>query len=199
MDQNGIGVLLDNGATDNLLRGNNISHNNIGVRVSGQGSLRNTIENNSITLDTGKGIELFAGGNTQIAAPIITDATNNLIQGTTTAPNGSVVEIFQDPADEGEKPVATTVVTNGRFRVGVTQNAANVGTLFQINATVTDPSGNTSEFGGLPTSPQPVSMAAFTSTRNGTADIYRIDGFQQPVRLTDDPGNDHCQIGRAHV
>ncbi len=189
----GEGVLFTDGATDNLMRGNQIFNNGVGVGVNRATTLRNTIRNNGITANTGEGISLTNGGNTEIPPPVLTGVSSNAIIGTATAPDGSTVEIFKDPADEGEESIATATVVSGRFRVPIDLKPTDVGVLFQLNATVTDPDGNTSEFGGLTQqTPAAVSQFVFTSTRDGNPEIYVQDGFRPfPTRLTNNPADDH--------
>ena len=187
------GVLFTDGAADNLMRGNQIFGNGTGVGVNGAATLRNTIRNNGITSNNGEGISLTNGGNTEIPPPVLTGVSSNAIIGAATAPDGSTVEIFKDPADEGEESIATATVVSGRFRVPIDLKPTDVGVLFQLNATVTDPNGNTSEFGGLTQqTPSAVSQFVFTSTRDGNPEIYVQDGFRPlPTRLTNNPADDH--------
>ncbi|HXG46603.1 MAG TPA: right-handed parallel beta-helix repeat-containing protein, partial [Methylomirabilota bacterium] len=142
------GVRFESGAADNLVARNRITGNAAGVEVDGADSLRNTIQNNSITANAGKGIRLTGGGNREIASPAITALGAGLVSGTAAAPNGSVVELFQDPADEGEIFIAHGRVYDGRFAAEAALPAGHTGAFFHLNATVTDPDGNTSEFGG---------------------------------------------------
>lgn len=186
-----VGMLFTDGAADNEVRGNLITGNGVGVQVEGATSLRNTIRNNTITANGGRGISLRGGGNRGIMPPALTSFSSNSIIGTADAPDGSTVEIFQDPAGEGEKPIATASVASGRFSVPVDLKPAQVGLLFNLTGTVTDPQGNTSEFGRLAEPTTPVSQIAFTSTRDGNREIYLIDGFlPSPVRLTNNPADD---------
>jgi parallel beta-helix repeat protein len=194
-DNNLAGVFLSDGAADNLLRGNSIFGNATGVQVTGTTTLRNTIRNNSITANTGKGISLSNGGNREIPPPVLTSFSSNSVIGTASAPDGSSVEIFKDPADEGEKPIAAAAIANGRFRVPVDLKVVQVGLLFQLTGTVTDPSGNTSEFGLVQQFPLFVSEIVFTSTRDENQEIYLQDGFSLfPFRLTNNPADDFSPV-----
>ncbi|GEM_PF-1746917 len=185
------GVLIESGASDNLVEVNSIQRNAVGVRVDG--SLRNRISCNFITASAGLGIELIKGGNREQAAPIITDFSGAGVFGTADAPDRSVVEIFTDPKDEGESGcLAAAFVTHRQFRAALPLKPVQVGTLFQLTATVTDPEGNTSEFGGVISAPNaPISKIAFTSTRDGNPEVYLIDGLLSAgLRLTSNPAED---------
>jgi hypothetical protein len=70
------------------------------VRVENASSINNFISLNSITKNSGLGIELINGGNASQPAPSITGGScNSAVTGT--ACPGCIVEIFSDGADEG--------------------------------------------------------------------------------------------------
>jgi TolB protein len=191
-DNTNAGVRLELAAADHLLRGNTIHRNGVGVVIDGAATVRNTLRDNSITAHSGKGIELSGGGNGGRAAPMITSFAAFAATGATTAPDDSVVEVFQDPDAEGRIPVGLGRAFGGRFHVPVTLPAGYVDTVLHLTATVTDPAGNTSEFGTATNQPlAPVAQIAFTSNRDGNAEIYLADGFTAaPTRLTTHPAGD---------
>ena len=186
------GVYFADGAADNRVQQNSIAGFDVGAEVNGAATLRNTIQNNSITLNTGKGISLTQGGNAGIAPPRLTDVSSLAVFGTANAPSGSAVEVFLDFADEGFHLAGSAVVVNGEFRAATSLKPIALGWLFQVNGTVTDLQGNTSEFGPLVPPPVPSARIAFTSTRDGNPEIYLLDGLQPlPLRLTAHPSDDH--------
>ena len=91
----------------NLISGNT----NLGVRIQddhpdGAYTIHNTISRNSITGNgsiAGKGISLTNNANESIEAPLITAVTASQVSGTSTAADGSVIEIFQDPSATSHK------------------------------------------------------------------------------------------------
>jgi hypothetical protein len=101
---NNYGVHIIN-SPGNLVASNRIHHNgagggNAGVRVENASSINNFISLNSITENSGLGIELINGGNAGLPAPTISNGScNSPVTGT--ACPGCVVEIFSDGADEG--------------------------------------------------------------------------------------------------
>src|SRR4029434_8261868 len=86
-------------------------------------------------------------------------------------------------------------VFQGRFnaRLDEPMKPADVGRFFGLNATVTDPDHNTSEFGPVIGAVEGVpSQIVFTSTRDGNEELYWTDGFEfSATRLTDHPAADH--------
>jgi len=143
------GVCVDQGARDNAIGPDNIiAYNEDGVAILGPNSLGNTITQNSIHDNGHQGINLWEGGNTELAAPVILDF--DLAAGTVTgaASANSTIEIFSDSNDEGE-------VYEGRTTAKSTSVFTfNKGASFtgpHLTATATDADGNTSEF-SAPTS-----------------------------------------------
>jgi len=187
VEQNpGPGIIIAAGATGNQIEQNVIEYNSVGVLVSDAGSVGNSIRGNSIFYNTGKGIELSAGGNNQIAPPTLPAYTNLIINGTSTAPDGSIVEIFWDPYDQGEVFLGGGPVLGGRFRVNLDVDPTTLG-YPHLDATVTDPDGNTSEFSGLSQQLLILPDLAFTAT-NSTGQrqvFYSTDGASPPVNLTE--------------
>jgi hypothetical protein len=149
---NRVGVRIDQGgpyeARDNQVGpGNVIAYNTAHGLLVGTGSdtTGNTITQNSITANgdgsAGKGIILEPGANGGIEPPVLISATATEVSGTSTAPEGSLVEIFRDAGDQGREYLGTTTVSGGTF----TWSGAAAGE-GNLTATVTDPSWNTSEF-----------------------------------------------------
>lgn len=203
IENNGtIGAEIRGGANRNRLEANTITGHNVGVRVTGAGTVGNRLTVNRIFCNMGPGIDLAAGGNAARVAPKITSYSTHSVIGTTDAPDDSSVEVFRDDcgnADEGRVSIGTGRVSNGYFKAELrdTLAVAQVGTTFRLNATVTDPTDNTSEFststdganGGFS------SDVAFESTRDGNAEIYLSHGFDTPPqRLTTDLALDYSPV-----
>ncbi|MCP4421662.1 MAG: hypothetical protein GY805_34045, partial [Chloroflexi bacterium] len=104
-DENGTATSLGNGYYGVIVEGMNnaigpdnaIAYNGVdGVRIDGSSytSQNNTITQNSIYSNTGKGIELWTTGNTELSAPTISQTTCQQVDGTACA--GCTVEIFSD-------------------------------------------------------------------------------------------------------
>ena len=91
----------------------------------------------SIARNQDMGIILYGVG----FCPEITYVDSTQVSGISDAPNGSVIEIFNDPQDEGEKYIGSTTVANGKFTF--TGDIPKTG---NITATATDLNGNTTEF-----------------------------------------------------
>jgi hypothetical protein len=141
--------------------GNTISGNSTnGVLVSaGSGD---TIRGNSIFANgpsnTGPGITLSGGANNGIVAPSLTSATLSgstlTVKGTFTAPTASVayvLEFFANPAGDGEGKILLGAVTATPSTTGPQTFSFNftttvTGTNPLITATLTDNTGNTSQF-----------------------------------------------------
>ena len=113
----GPGVVIDSAATGNVIAGSVIQANVVGVLVSDEGSVGNTITGNSISYNTGEGIQLSAGGNNQIPPPTLPPYSGLTVYGSSSAPDGSVVEIFWDPGDQGQTFVGGGEVLSGHFSV----------------------------------------------------------------------------------
>lgn len=134
------------GATGNQVFLNTITGNPAGLRARGATTAGNTFLDNVITASTGKGIALLEGANSGIKPPVLTEFSDDLLLGTTDAPEGSLVQVFRDPKDEGERKLDEALVVGGEFVVLLPLDPRQVGVLFRLTATVTDPAGNTSEF-----------------------------------------------------
>ena len=148
----GSGIFIGGGARNNMIGGPNPGDGNLiayngsnGISVDGSETLYNTISRNSITDNGGAGIDNTNGGNMELPPPVIVTVTETEVSGTvdsTKVPDGSVVEIFNDPGSEGKVFLGSTTVSGGSFTFTGT-----IPTTGNITATVTDTSGNTSEFG----------------------------------------------------
>jgi len=159
----------------NQISGNTIWNNRgAGVVVYLQGSNGNTISRNSITHNYGKGISLQDGGNDGVSAPVIERISHRgtSVSGRVEAPDGSVVELFADTADEGKQLLGTTTVSARHFSLNVTVPQG-----LKLHATVTHPNGNTSEFGPAQLTEPTKGAFAFTSTRDGDQEIYLMDAL----------------------
>ena len=94
-----------NNSPDNYIGFNAIAHNGVagthaGVRIEADTALRNAITRNNIHANTGLGIQLVAGGNAMLPAPVLYSATCSSVTGTT-CPN-CTVQIYSDRDYEGE-------------------------------------------------------------------------------------------------
>lgn len=126
---------------------NIISHNlGYGVEVTGSGSVANSILHNSIYANELGGIRTANNGNEEIPPPTEVLYSAGTATGEVdleTAPAGSRVQLFSDSDLQGEIFLGEAEVLPGGSWT-VTGLAA--APLPNINATVTDPDGNTSEF-----------------------------------------------------
>ncbi len=145
----GDGVEINNSAScvvsHNLISGNSFN----GVLVNGATATGNTITVNSIYDNGGQGIALVAGGNTELAAPVITSANAGGASGTGCA--WCTIHLYSDPADEGRLYHGfTTADGSGNwsysgFITGPNVTATNTGSCGQQVAVPTG-CGDTSEF-----------------------------------------------------
>jgi parallel beta-helix repeat protein len=139
------GISISGDASYNVVGPANIIAYNSqnGVEVYSPSSLGNTITQNSIHDNVGRGIDLGDGGNTELAAPVILDFDLGAGIVTGTACANCTVEIFSDSCSEGK-------VYEGRTTAdGVGAFTFNKGVSFpgpHLAATATDADGNTSEF-----------------------------------------------------
>ena len=137
------GVQIRGGATDNIIGPHNMIHNNnsSGVHVHQGSTVGNRITRNSISGNGAKPIEIDWSPYSDPPHPEITDGEKTWVSGT--APAGSTVEVFSDPAEEG-------------FRYEGTVQAGGDGTFYLelpgpmfgrfASASATDSAGTTSEF-----------------------------------------------------
>lgn len=186
------GIWLLDGASFIRIFNNQITENGEhGICVEGAFTLRNTISGNSISRNFGKGIALLSGGNTNLPAPVITKSTWSAenIWGTAQAPDGSIVEVFADPDDEGLQRIGRGTVYRNTFQAaGYFKDEGSL----KLHATVTDPQGNTSEFGPAFTKPaDPLMSLVYTYTLAGNEDIYLQSPLNSsPARLTEHAADD---------
>jgi parallel beta-helix repeat protein len=194
--EDGIQVIGDT-TGGNLIEGNIIVNNGRhGVYVA-NGARLNTIRNNTIYSNGGRGIAL-EGGNDSISSATFTmyvPATGQ-VAGTvpTSVPVGSIVEIFSDVEDEGKIRLGVANVRAGRDFL--TRLHKHLPPGMNLTATVTDPQGNTSEFSDRfePVGYRPPSIV-YTTTRFGNRDIHRLfAGEQVGAQLTTDPAVDQSPV-----
>jgi parallel beta-helix repeat protein len=144
------GVWITEGTRKNTIGPDNIIAYNggPGVDVDDSETVHNTITRNSIHDNGRTGIHLWAGGNNELAAPIISDfdLQARTLAGASCA--NCTVEIFSDDNDEGAiYEGQTTADGTGVFTFN--KGAPFMGS--HLSATATDMDGNTSEF-SIPTS-----------------------------------------------
>ena len=139
------GVLIEVQATGNPIGPRNTITPNTGdgILVRGAGTESNTISENSIYMNSGTGISLATGGNTELTPPSIASAAcAGPVSGTACA--SCTVEIFSDDDNEGRYYEGSAVANgSGNF------NFAGSVTGPHLTATATDTSGNTSEFSSM--------------------------------------------------
>ena len=128
-----------------------------GVLVSaGKGD---TISRNSIFGNTGLGISLASGANNNIAAPTLSSATISsgtlTVKGTFTAPTANVAYVLEFFANLSSDPqgrvylgslTVTPTSTGTQNFTFTTTNTSQLGTYPLITATLTDNTGDTSQF-----------------------------------------------------
>jgi hypothetical protein len=155
------GVFIVGGAQNNTVGpGNVIAYSGYeGVEVNSGSTTGNTITQNSIFANDLMGIDLTAGANGDIAAPVIMTTTEGSVNVVGTACAGCTVEVFEnsDADGEGETYVGdTTATTGGAFTVTVSSLSDPY-----LTATATDATDGTSEFSEV-----------FTATVTGGGSIY---------------------------
>jgi len=192
--ENAEGIVIEGVSLDDAVA-NQVSSNVIqsnegpGVVVAGESARGNTITRNTITQNDGEGISLESGGNQGIEAPVITRLSHrgSNIEGTANAADGSIVGVFADLSDEGALFLGQTAVWGGHFHL-----TTQVPPGMELHATVTDPGGNTSEFGPADLYGPPMADYVFTSTRDGNEEIYLMgSGLSSARRLTARPAADN--------
>jgi len=143
----GYGVCIQGAQHNTVGPDNLIAYNDLdGVRVYGYTAADNTIPQNSI-YSNAMGINLEAGANGDIAAPVITAVTPGSVTGAACA--GCTVELFASPTDDGEGQVylgSAVADGSGNF-------VLSVGSLpypyLTATATATDAADGTSEFSAV--------------------------------------------------
>lgn len=141
------GIRISQGASYNVVGPDNIiAYNDFsGVEVYGPNSLGNIITQNTIHGNGWLGVDLWGGGNEELASPIIFSVSTGSVTGLA-YPN-STVEVFSTSSDEGEiYEGQTTADGTGTFTFNKGSSFAGP----HLTATATDTDGNTSEF-SLPT------------------------------------------------
>lgn len=151
------GIDFDGNSSNNQIGGPSIGEGNVIANNSGyairveSNSSQNTFSRNSIYLNT-NGIILNPGTNADIAAPIISNITATDVSGY--GVTGDLIDLYED--DQGSIPaqgsvfLGTTTVVDGKWTVGsLTLGGGEV-----LTAIATDPSGNSSEFGGFRDAPE---------------------------------------------
>lgn len=158
----GYGVLVD-GSGQSSLYGNQIfSNERAGIEVQ-SGSSTNA-HNNSI-FDNGIGIELAAGTNNGLVAPVLDADVDGTVTGT--APGAGTLEFFANSAPdgaghyEGQTFLQSIAIAQGNFSVEVP-----VDDNTHLTATFTDANGNTSAFSNAIATPAPTTRT-WTGKGNG--------------------------------
>jgi len=144
------GVYVGSDARDNTIGGTAAGEGNLiafnsdgGVWVDGASTNRDTISRNSIHSNGLKGIENINGGNLELASPVI-DSTGASVSGHTNPKcYPCTVEVFSDNQDEGRVYHGSTTTNDDATGTWIYPGTV---TGPYITATVTDASGNTSEF-----------------------------------------------------
>jgi parallel beta-helix repeat protein len=116
-----------------------------GVAVKAVSSTRNRISQNSITGNGQAGIRLDLDAQEGIQQPIISAIQGTQVSGT--AQPGATVEIYTDPAGEGQTPHGTAVANGSGQWTFTLPGGVNPA---EVTALAMDASGNTSEFSGSP-------------------------------------------------
>jgi parallel beta-helix repeat protein len=122
-----------------------------GIVIKGKESVGNTITQNIVHDNDKLGIDLWYGGNTELAAPVLFDFDKQAGMVTGMACANCTVEVFSDNTDEGAVYEGQTTADNAgtfTFNKGATLMGPNV------TATATDTKGNTSKF-SVPTPDTP--------------------------------------------
>ncbi len=192
----GEGIILREGANRHYIVNNDIQQNGgHGVLVDGSDTIRNTITMNSISENGGKGIALVNGGNESLQAPIIDKVTwmGENIWGDASVPDGSSIEVYFDPDDEGLFVAGVGKVFKDRFNV-----AGGYDPSMKLHGIVIDPSGNTSEFGPTDIQPERSDSFVYTAEQNGGKDIYyKPSGNELPIQLTTHPAADYSPFASS--
>jgi CSLREA domain-containing protein len=143
------GVYIVSDAQNNTVGpGNVIAYSGYeGVEVNGGSTTGNVITQNSIFANGLMGIDLTAGANGGIAAPVIVTTTEGSVNVVGTACADCTVEVFEndDTDGEGETYIGdTTATTSGAFTVTVSSLSKPY-----LTATATDATDGTSEFSAV--------------------------------------------------
>ena len=149
LGNHGGGIGIRQGASYNTIGPDNVVAYNdwSGIEAYGPDSLGNTITQNTIHDNGWPGIDLWGGGNMELASPIMFGFNVSTGSVTGLAHPNSTVEVFSTGSDEGEiYEGQTTADDAGTFTFNKGSSFAGP----HLTATATDADGNTSEF-SLPT------------------------------------------------
>ena len=181
-------------SNDTAVSSNTIAHNGSdGVRIEGEAAVHDIITVNSITANGGKGIELINGGNEELAPPVIASVSMGSVSGTACA--GCLVEVFSDPADEGQyvhSPPYAFADTSGNWTWSGTISGGNV------CATNRDAAGNTSEF-SVPVAAPAVVIERIFGGRVFGAGSLPLRGAKVTLYASEAPLELGEAVGSAHA
>jgi Tol biopolymer transport system component len=184
-------VQIEAGARAQQVFGNTIQDNAAGIRADGAGTQGNRWLDNVLTGNAGLGIELLAGANHGIQPPQFTALVGDQLSGVADVPDGSQVQVFRDAGDEGALWLGDAWVFDQQFNLTLPVDPWSAAQSFRINATVTDPEGNTSAFSESYGAGQPSIRVVWSSTRDGNAELYLRDAAHPGgLRLTTQAGTD---------
>ena len=117
------GIQMTGNTTNNTVEENLFAgYKEAAVSMNGSGVTNNVVRLNTIVHlgSNAKGIELLNGANAGVLAPVITFATNNIVQGTVASgtPDGSLVDIYiSNSPEEAAEFHATATVTAETFEI----------------------------------------------------------------------------------
>jgi len=142
------GIQFDFRAENNLVGGQSEADSNI-IRFNQNNGIAfilphvrfNRITRNTISSNESLGIAYEPNEDAVVVPPVITAVDRNYVRGTCVAPDGSVVEIFCGPDNEGEIYLGSAALANGSFVF-----EGQIPRSRYVTATVTDLDGNTSAF-----------------------------------------------------
>jgi hypothetical protein len=162
---NNTGVLINQGASNNFIGGDNVAARNLifgntgsGVNIQGSASTGNLVFSNSIFENGGLGIDLQSGANNLQSAPVLTDveSSGGIINGTLNSISGTAftIQFFSNTVidlsnyGEGETFLGSeSVTTNESGFTDISHTLSSQLPVGQfVTATATDPNNNTSEF-----------------------------------------------------
>ena len=84
--------------------------------------------------------------------------------------------VFRDRNDEGEEWLSDATVAGKRWSLTLNFDIAEALVGSQLNAYVSTPSGDTSEFAPLTTQESASPRVVYVSTRDGNPELYVVDG-----------------------
>ena len=177
------GVKIENSAIDNVIGGTGPGDGNViafnggdGVEINGSlapSATGNSIRGNSIHSNSGLGVNLVSGGNTELLPPILTATLFGTVSAFACA--NCEVDIFSDPSTDARfYEGSVTAAGDGSFTF--VSGAPFIGA--DVTATNTDASGNTSEL---------TAMVIIDSDGDGTVDGTDTDDDNDGILDVDDP------------